>query len=191
MTHDLSRESARARRRISDALVRRVAHQGAAVSLNDVAREAEVSKALILYHFADKDALIAHTITALAAKITAREAGALERPESLPLDALWTWLDEELRRGEILILLQLSGSGGERPRAAAAIAAQTRRAAAGATIGRLFGLLQLTPRVPPAMLADVVVAFTDGLALDGSLHDARDPRVAFDVFWLAMLNLAE
>lgn len=191
MPNDISRESASARQRIGEALARCVARQGAAVSLNDVAREAGVSKALILYHFADKDALIAHTIDALATAIVEREAKALDAGDAIPLDALWASLEEELRAGEIRVLLELSGSAGERSRGAAAEAAVARRAAAARTIGRLFELLQLTPRVPPAMLADVVVAFIDGVALDSALHEDRDPRVAFDVFWLAMLNLAE
>lgn len=191
MPDEISHESASAQRRISEALARCVARQGAAVSLNDVAREAGVSKALILYHFADKDALIAHTVDALAAAIIARERRALDADAALPLDALWAWIDGELRNGEIRILLELSGSAGARAQRAAADAARERRTAAAVTVERLFALLQLAPRVPPAMLADVVVAFNDGLALDSALYEDRDPRVAFDVFWLAMLNLAE
>lgn len=191
MPNEISHESASAQRRIAAALVRCAARQGAAASLNDVAREAGVSKALILYHFADKDALLAYTIDALAAAVVARERRALDGGDPLPLDALWAWLDAELRTGELRILLALSGSAGERARDAAAEAARARRAATARTVGRLFELLQLTPRVPPAMLADVVVAFVDGLALDSASGASRDPRVAFDVFWLAMLNLAE
>ena len=56
------------------------------------------------------------------------------------------------------------------------------------------------------LLANVAVAFIDGLALDvdraasspedaggteHAAHGARPPRVSFDVFWLAMLSLAE
>ena len=40
-------------------------------------------------------------------------------------------------------------------------------------------------------MADVLVAFVDGMALDATLAPERNHRVAFDVFWLAMLSLAE
>ena len=49
------------------------------------------------------------------------------------------------------------------------------------------------------LLANVTVAFIDGLALDfdrsvaetAEQGETRASRVAFDVFWLAMLSLAE
>ena len=41
------------------------------------------------------------------------------------------------------------------------------------------------------MLADVFVAFVDGLALQTGIMPEVDRRVAFDVFWLALLSLAE
>ena len=41
-----------------------------------------------------------------------------------------------------------------------------------------------------ALLAGAVLAFIDGLAI-GPAAPARDPRVAFDLFWLALLGLAE
>ena len=83
--------------------------------------------------------------------------------------------------------------------AAARQAAALRRAAAKDTLERLFAILELRPRVEPALLGNVVVAFVDGLAIDWGLaaDDAATDRggaaarVAFDVFWLAMLSLAE
>jgi NhaP-type Na+/H+ or K+/H+ antiporter len=42
--------------------------------------------------------------------------------------------------------------------------------------------------VPAELLGEASVAFVDGLAL-GAVVSATDPRVAFDVFWLAMLGL--
>jgi len=46
------------------------------------------------------------------------------------------------------------------------------------------------------LLAGVQVAFVDGLAIRSGLARNAEggwasPRVAFDVFWLAMLSLAE
>jgi hypothetical protein len=53
--------------------------------------------------------------------------------------------------------------------------------------------------VAPELLANVTVAFLDGLAIEMAVTaanasppmDASTARVAFDVFWLAMLSLAE
>jgi hypothetical protein len=59
----------------------------------------------------------------------------------------------------------------------------------------LFGILELKSRIEPALLANVFVAFVDGLAIDSSFapngESSGKARIAFDVFWLAMLSLAE
>jgi hypothetical protein len=44
--------------------------------------------------------------------------------------------------------------------------------------------------MPTALLAGAVLAFIDGLAI-GQPSPARDPRASFDLFWLALLSLAE
>ena len=40
-------------------------------------------------------------------------------------------------------------------------------------------------------MSGVVVAMLDGLALEAALNPDRESRVSFDVFWLALLSLAE
>jgi hypothetical protein len=70
-------------------------------------------------------------------------------------------------------------------------AATERRRSAATTIGHLFTELDLTPRIPPALLAEAAVAFVDGLALDVANGAIRDPRVSYDIFWLALLGLTE
>jgi hypothetical protein len=52
-------------------------------------------------------------------------------------------------------------------------------------------MLGLTPRVPAELMAGVAVAFLDGLAMETSLQPDREARISFDVFWLALLSLAE
>jgi acetyl-CoA acetyltransferase len=66
-----------------------------------------------------------------------------------------------------------------------------RRDAAAESAAALFSAFGLRPRVPPPLLAEVIVAFVDGLAVDAALAPEREPRVAFDVFWLSLLSLAE
>ena len=189
--------------RILEAATRRIVAVGvASLSMNDVATEAAVSKALIHYHFHDKDTLLARLAEKLAAGLAERERAALAAYENqhspLAVDALWQWLDEELRGGTIRVLLELGGHEGPAVRAATMQARTLRREVAGETIAHLFKILDLRPRVPFELLAQVVVAFIDGLALEvpagephGESDVMRSPRVAFDVFWLAMLNLAE
>jgi hypothetical protein len=58
-------------------------------------------------------------------------------------------------------------------------------------VERLFAQLELTPRVPAALMAEASVAFSDGLALDVASGSIRDPRVSFDIFWLGLLGLTE
>ena len=69
--------------------------------------------------------------------------------------------------------------------------ARARREAAMVTVDRLFALLELRPRVPVQLLADVIVAFIDGLAIHASIAPQANHRVAFDVLWLSLLSLAE
>ena len=187
-------------RRILAAAARKVGSGGAAaLSMSDIGREAQVSKALIHYHFRDKDTLLARLIEQLAHDLATRERAALSRYEGqhnpLAVDALWEWLSDELRRGDIRVLLELDSCRGEFVQQAARHAAQLRRATARETVERLFGILELKPRVDPALIANVFVAFIDGLAIEvgasASEGGASTVRVAFDVFWLAMLSLAE
>lgn len=159
-----------------------------------------MSKALIHYHFVDKETLLARLIDHLTRDMVAREREALKRFEHehnpLAVDALWGWLEGELERGSINVLLELDAYRGPAVQAAARDAAAARQSAARETIERLFRILELRPRVDPALLAAVHVAFVDGLAIQrglarGTERAPASPRVAFDVFWLAMLSLAE
>ena len=194
----------RAPQRILDAAAHRIARYGAtALALTDVAADAGVSKALIHYHFHDKDTLLSQLADAIAGELLARERASLvdyaRQHSPLAVDALWRWLEGELRRGSIRTLLELEAYPAARVRAAARRAATQRREAAAETIERLFTILELRSRVSVTLLANVAVAFIDGLALDfdagvadvAEQGETRAPRVAFDVFWLAMLSLAE
>ncbi|MES3035065.1 MAG: TetR/AcrR family transcriptional regulator [Gemmatimonadota bacterium] len=179
--------------RILEATSACIVQKGAAdVSLQDVAEAAGVSKALIHYHFHDKGELLARLVEWLRAGLVARQSTALSGVSgSAALDALWQWLSDELERGDLRALLDLSLVQGEAVQAAVRITAAERRDAATLVITQLFDALGLKPRVPSALIGHAFVAFVDGLALDGVVEPERNARISFDVFWLAMLSLTD
>ncbi len=179
--------------RILEATSACIVQKGAAdVSLQDVAEAAGVSKALIHYHFHDKGELLARLVEWLRAGLVARQATALTGVSaSAALDALWQWLSDELERGDLRALLDLSLVQGESVQAAVSATASARREAAASVTTELFDALGLRPRVPAPLIADAFVAFVDGLALDRVVAPERNARISFDVFWLAMLGLTD
>ena len=162
------------------------------LSMQDVATEAGVSKALIHYHFRDRDALLARLIEWLTERVLSRERSAMNGcPPPEAIDALWRWIERELAMGELRVLLELMHDPAPGAVLAAQRSARLRHAQAEATATQLFRLLQLKPRVPTELMSGVVVAMLDGLALENALNPDRESRVSFDVFWLALLSLAE
>ncbi|HEX5970915.1 MAG TPA: TetR/AcrR family transcriptional regulator [Gemmatimonadaceae bacterium] len=186
------RDGSATRQRIIDATIECVARAGATeASMATIAAAAGVSKALLHYHHADRARLLAEVVAQLGERLAARERSALAGADgSKAIDALWRWLEGELARGELRVLLELSSIREPLVHDAAAAVAEARRIAAGRTTADLLRRLGLEPRVPAALLGEASVAFMNGLAIAGPVPGG-DPRVAFDVFWLAMLGLAE
>jgi len=182
-----------ATRRILGAARSLVGHGGAAeISMGDVAASAGVSKALVHYHFHDKDSLLQALVEDVGFAVLHRVREAM-RSESdhHALDAYWAWLADELRIGDLRILISLAEYDSDRVRAASRRVAEQRRELAAEHVELVFSRLGLNPRVPAALVADTVLAFVDGLAVTHALDPERDPRPAFDVLWLALLTLAE
>ena len=156
-----------------------------------IASEGSVSKALLHYHYADRSRLMAEVVRQLGRRIVARERSAMDTARgSGAVDALWSWLDDELSRGELRALLELAVQREAEVREAATAVATLRHRAAAQTVEQLFADLGLTPRMPAELLGAASVAFVDGLAV-GVSTPASEPRVSFDLFWLALLSLAE
>ena len=179
------------RTRILDAGIRCVARAGVhGASMSAIAAEADVSKALLHYHFADRARLLAEIVTTLGQRLAARERAALAHgPDTRAIDLLWDWLDVELRKGELRALSELQMVPSPLVRLASERVATDRRVAAASIVRGLFARLGLTPRIDVELIGDTTIAFIDGLALDRT--SARDARVSFDVFWLAILSLAD
>lgn len=186
------RAGARARAQILDAAIRCLVRDGVAgSSMAAIASEGGVSKALLHYHYADRSRLMAEVVRQLGRRIVARERSAMDTTRgSGAVDALWAWLDDELSRGELRALLELAMQREDEVSEAANVVATLRHRAAAQTVEQLFGDLGLTPRMPAELLGAASVAFVDGLAI-GMSSPAREPRVSFDLFWLALLSLAE
>lgn len=164
---------------------------GGAVSLQSIAAEASVSKALVLYHYHGKEALLASTIRWLTDRILGREVEALAHSSAATvMEDYWRWLGAEIDSGELRVLIELTQERGEMTRQALEESALQRQAAGERTVSRVFELLDLSPRLPSAMLASCELAFRDGLVLWAARQPDRNARVAFDVFWLSLLSLA-
>lgn len=179
--------------RIVDAGARCIAREGViGASMAAIALDAGVSKALLHYHYHDRATLLAEIVERIGGRTVERERAAIDsRGDVGGLDALWRWLEDELRRGELAALAELALVREGPVRRATRTVASERRHRAARTIEQLFSELDLTPRVPPPLMADATVAFVDGLALDVANGAAREPRVSYDIFWLALLGLTE
>jgi AcrR family transcriptional regulator len=186
------RDGSATRQRIIDATIDCVARAGATeASMATIAAQAGVSKALLHYHYSDRARLLAEVVAQLGERLAARERSALTGADgSKAVDALWRWLENELARGELRVLLELSSIREPLVQDAAAAVSDARRVAAARTTTDLMRRLGLEPRVPAELLGEASVAFMNGLAVAGPVAGS-DPRVAFDVFWLAVLGLAE
>ncbi|MEO6443852.1 MAG: TetR/AcrR family transcriptional regulator [Gemmatimonadaceae bacterium] len=182
-----------ARARLLEAALRCAVRDGSgALSLQSIASEASVSKALILYHFRGKEQLLATIIEWLTERILSREVVALAESSAMSvLDDYWRWLAAELKAGELGVLVELTQERGADAVAALAASAHRRHETAEGTITRVFNLLGLSPRLAVPMLGACELAFRDGLVVGAAREPDRNVRVAFDVFWLSLLSLAK
>lgn len=197
MPDEVESRRVRSRRNAAERILRGAAERliavGAAeLSMQDVANAAGVSKALIHYHYKDKESLLEQVVTWATLQIVERERAALDgATASTAVDILWRWLEAELEGGHLRLLLELGQYRVPHVRMAVEESLRIRREAATDSIRHLFSLLELRPRVPVELLAGVVVAFVDGLASHPPSGNESEARVTFDVFWLSLLSLAE
>lgn len=154
-----------------------------------IAVEADVSKALLHYHYTDRRHLLVEVVHQLAHRITTRERAAVGAAASSGVvDALWRSVQHELNLGELRLLLELGTTRESELRLALLDAQDARHGVATAAVERVFGGLGVSARMPSALLATVSMALVDGLAMSPARHDAR---ASFDLLWLALLDLTE
>jgi AcrR family transcriptional regulator len=159
----------------------------AGFSLRQVGLRAGVSKALVLYYFASRDALLATLIEWLTSRVVARETAAIWHGGSI-LDDLWHYLAAEADQGELPALLELATAKLPLLRSAGDASASRRQAQAETTVERVYQRLELSPSLPLQHVAWVEQAFREGLIRGMDRGRATNPRAAFDVFRLGLLS---
>jgi AcrR family transcriptional regulator len=175
---------------ILDSAINCLVQEGVAgASMSAIAESADVSKALLHYHFADRTRLLTEVLEELATRTIARERVALEAAEgSQAIDALWEWLESELTRGELRVLLELGTSHDVGLRTVAEAVLLRRHRAATRTVELIFEKLGLRPRIATTLVGVASTTFIDGLVI-GRSDRPGETRAGFDVFWLALLGL--
>ena len=163
----------------------------AGLTIGVIAERAQVSTALIHYHFDTKARLLVAAAERIAAQRAARRTTALNTGEGLgSLDALW----EQLVAGVVegierawLELVLFSRSDADVAKALAMPGASARHAAM-RRLPSLFGELGAAPRAASEELAAALEAELDGLTM--SLLAGQEPalvRTAYDAFWLTLI----
>ena len=184
------RPRADAAERILRAAIRRIVASGAAaLTMHEVSEEAGVSKGLIHYHFHDKETLLARMVEWMTRHLVARERAALA--ESIPrhaIDDLWKWLESELERGQIRVLLELAEWRGPLVQSAIRESAIARRDASEASIEPRFALLRLRPATPAPLPAAVLVGFSQRLAVENHSNTGISTRQCFPLVTPAFLR---
>lgn len=171
---------------VEAAVAQGVAGGVAALSLQSVARAAGVSKALVLYHFADKDTLL----SAVTERLVSQDVAALEAAAA-SADVLDAWREvggNPTRCAERALLAGLLQDAALRAQAAGL---QRRRASAATHLAvALFAASGLRPRIANSLVGRVLLAQLDGVAVDASRHGS-ELEAALDALALALLGLGD
>lgn len=166
-----------------------VAQGVGALSLQGIATTAGVSKALVLYHFGDKPALLAAVVERLGRQ-------SVERLEHATAgsDALQGWramMLAEAASGELALLASLSQEADLSGSTVVPEARRTREARAATLAQAMLRTLGLTPRVPATLLGRVLIRHMDGLVIatarGGTTPGELDAEL--DTFTLALFGL--
>ncbi len=157
-----------------------------AMSLQGIARAANVSKGLVLYHFGDK----LEVLWAVAERLRLRSAERLDAVAQSP-DALMAWRalsQRELIAGELALLAAIAQEPErvDRP----TCGALPREEAAARVVASIFRPHGLVPRVPLLLLGRMLVRHLDGLASAGTRRTIPDGDIEaeLDTFAVALLG---
>jgi AcrR family transcriptional regulator len=156
-----------------------------ALTLQGVATASGVSKALVLYHHGDKDALL----LAVAQRLVSNDVDAL-RAAAAETDALEGWsavVGDAKRRAERALLVTLLQEPSVRAAAPELLAA---RAQAGVALAHaVFTAAGLRSRIANSLLGRFVVHLVDGIAVGTQGKNAGAIEADLDATALALLGL--
>jgi AcrR family transcriptional regulator len=154
-----------------------------ALTMQGIAAEAGVSKALVLYHFDDKRALLQTLVMRLATADAAALRAAADAEDPF---AAWLALGSDgTACGARALLCALMLDPAVREIAPDLLAVRERAAAALALA--MLGAAELRPRLTPALLGRLLLQQLDGI----SATARQDAEAALDAFALALLALGE
>lgn len=183
----------RTKDRIVEAACATILEKGvASLTVADVGKRADVSTALVHYHFASKDGLLGAACERLAAQRSQERAQALRTTRGLDaLDALWSAVTAgpgvEVERAwhDLNLLARHDPS----VRRTLIERRQEELEAFTAALPRLLAELGGTIPLPADEAATAVLLFLDGvvLAIDQSVPIA-EVRAAYDAFWLVLVT---
>jgi AcrR family transcriptional regulator len=179
--------------RITEAACATILAKGvASLTVADIGKRADVSTALVHYHFASKDGLLGAACERLAARRSEARAQALRTTRGLDsLDALWSAVTAgsgfEVERAwhDVNLLARHDPS----VRRTLVVRRREELEAFTAALPRLLAELGSTIPLPADEAATAVLLFLDGvvLAIDQGVPLA-EVRAAYDAFWLVLVT---
>jgi len=162
-----------------------------AVTVAGVAARADVSSALVHYHFGTKGKLLLAAAERIArSRLESRSTALAEHGGLQTLDVLWSALSSgtgwrvERSWHDLAVLARDAPA----VRAILDVSRRSELQTMTESLPRLLAALGAAPTVPADELASVVQAFLDGLVLQlDAGAPAPEVRTAFDAFWLAIV----
>jgi AcrR family transcriptional regulator len=164
----------------------------ASLTVADIGKRADVSTALVHYHFASKDDLLGAACERLAARRSEARAQALRTTRGLDaLDALWSaatagsGFEVERAWHDVNLLARHDPS----VRRTLVVQRREELEAFTAALPRLLAELGSTIPLPADEAATAILLFLDGvvLAIDQGVPLA-EVRAAYDAFWLVLVT---
>jgi AcrR family transcriptional regulator len=167
------KKSAISAAQIVAAATRVIARKGyARTSLNDIAREAGMSKGAVHYHFPTKEALVAKVLETATDAVAARTKEAWERGGADPFEALRAavrelWAVRVSRSDEVAVVADLLAQALHDERLRPQLAGYYRFASAQTTEHLVTDLAAygLRPRVSAALIPRLLLGLLDGLVM--------------------------
>lgn len=186
-TMDAGHSERDARARIVAAARRNLLQGGEGrASSGRIAADVGVSKALVHYHFPNKQALFLAVIAGCAgATAPPNESG-----EGDAIQQCREWIVGELRSRDLELLLQLARSEDDHVAGAARDALGMFRETVGRQVHRMLHALEMKLTVRADVVVDLIATVVLGLAATEPDLREEDRAQILDALWLAMLSLA-